>query len=51
MKIERIEDWLQHRIDYWEDHIEEAGELAEEMEKGLLMAFYEVQEFIQGQRR
>tara|TARA_R110000868_G_scaffold335547_1_gene596426 strand:- start:13394 stop:13582 length:189 start_codon:yes stop_codon:yes gene_type:complete len=48
---QKIFDWIQRRIDYWEDAIEEAGEDSDDYDKGLLQAFYEVQEFITGERQ
>ena len=51
MDSQKIYDWIQKRIDYWEDEIEEAGEDSDDYDKGLLQAFYEVQEFIKGQRK
>lgn len=51
MDSQKIYDWIQKRIDYWEDEIEEAGEDSDDYDKGLLQAFYEVQEFIKGQRQ
>lgn len=64
MTIQEINDWIQRRIDYWEDvcdkhkvpiHTltelvyEEGKEQGEE--SGMLEGFYQVQEFIKGQRR
>jgi len=48
---QKIFDWIQRRIDFWEDEIEEAGEDSDDYDKGLLQAFYEVQEFIKGERQ
>ena len=62
---QEIKEWVQRRIDYWEnnsDHhhkepIQTLAQLAFEEgeeqgeEKGLLAGFYMVMEFIDGQRR
>ncbi len=58
MNEEAIKKWLQHRIDYWESVTEKplAEDTADELMKkkeyeGRLCAFYQVMEFIEGQRK
>jgi hypothetical protein len=64
--LEQVKNWVQKRIDYWEDEVEkhpndfetftDIGEtwrlgLERGEEKGMLAAFYMVIECINGQRR
>lgn len=50
----KVKEWVQHRINYWEDQAEKQVLPATEEDlegKGMLAAFYMVTEFIDGQRR
>jgi hypothetical protein len=63
--LEQVKNWVQHRIDYWENicekHKYEPSCVSEQVifeegimigeEKGMLAAFYMVIECINGQRR
>jgi hypothetical protein len=48
-----IKEWVQRRIDFWEDSCGKtrASEYEEGEDDGMLAAFYMVVEFIDGQRR
>ena len=48
-----MQDWLQRRIDYWEDVVEKEQQSPEEhaWSEGILQGFYEALEYLQGQRR
>ena len=54
-----MKEWLQKRIDYWEDVVEKENDyqagmtstLEKEYHKGLLQGFYEAMEYLDGQRR
>lgn len=49
--MDETKAWLQQRIDYWETEIEAIDSESEDYDRGMLQAFYEVQEFLMGQRR
>ena len=50
----KIKEWVQHRINYWEDQADKQvlPDTEEDIEgRGMLAAFYMVVELIDGQRR
>jgi hypothetical protein len=54
MDIMQVKSWVEHRIDYWEDKIEQTVLPPDEEDiegRGMLAAFYMVVDFIDGQRR
>lgn len=52
-EVQQIKEWVQRKIDYWEDTCEKTkvSGYEEGEDDGMLAAFYMVREFIDGQRR
>ena len=48
--VQSAKEWVQHRIDYWEDQAEKAPE-DNTHDEAVLNTYYEVMEFLTGQRQ
>ena len=54
MDTQKVKEWINHRIDYWEEQSDKQILPATEEDiegRGMLAAFYMIIEFLDGQRR